>query len=270
MARYLVLALLFVFSLAVHAVPSPDRWSYWDKVDKNNNAVVDHSTWQKFLDRYVKLSESTGMYMVEYGRVKKADKEELNAYLESLSKQDPRKLNRREQLSYWINLYNALTVDLILDYYPVKSITKLGKGWFRMGPWKDELIEIAGQNISLHDIEHRIIRPIWNNPRIHYALNCASIGCPDLLPDAYQGIKIDNQLEAAARRFINQQKGAAFVSGRLVLSSIFDWYEDDFADEDGVLKEVKLFAIGDLKRQLENYNGRISYRYNWKLNEYRP
>ncbi|USE34944.1 DUF547 domain-containing protein [Endozoicomonas sp. SCSIO W0465] len=245
MARCVVSALLLLFSLfsvAVQAVPSPDRWSYWDKVDKNSEKVVDHSEWQKFLDRYVKLSESTGMFMVEYGRVTKTDKERLDTYLHAIAQQDPRTLNRNEQQAYWINLYNALTVDLILDYYPVKSITRLGKGWFRMGPWKDELIKIAGQNISLHDIEHRILRPIWNNPRIHYALNCASIGCPDLLPDPFQGRRIDDQLADAARRFINQKKGAAFVNGRLVLSSIFDWYEDDFIDEDGVLKESNCSA----------------------------
>ncbi|WP_422450848.1 MULTISPECIES: DUF547 domain-containing protein [unclassified Endozoicomonas] len=270
MARYVVSALLLLFSIAVQAVPSPDLWSYWDKADQSSEQVVDHSQWQNFLDRYVILSESTGMYMVEYGRVTKTEKGSLDAYLNSLAGLDPRKLNRTEQLAYWINLYNALTVDLILDYYPVKSITKLGKGWFRMGPWRDELIMIAGQTISLHDIEHRILRPIWNNPRIHYALNCASIGCPDLLPDAFRGKRIDQQLEAAARRFINQKKGATLVNGRLVLSSIFDWYEDDFIDKDGVLNEIKSFASGDLKHQLENYRGRISYRYNWKLNEYRP
>ena len=78
------------------------------------------------------------------------------------------------------------------------------------------------------------------------------------------------QLNAAARRFINQEKGAVLIDGRLVLSSIFDWYEDDFVDEEGVLEELKVFARDDLKQQLKNFNGRISYRYNWKLNEYRP
>ena len=159
-------------------------------------------------------------------------------------------------------------MDLILDYYPVKSITRLGKGWFRTGPWRDELITIAGQAISLHDIEHRILRPIWKNPRIHYGLNCASIGCPDLLPTVFRSSDVNQQLEAAARRFINQEKGAVLIDGRLVLSSIFDWYEDDFVNEEGVLEELKVFARDDLKLQLETFNGRISYRYNWKLNEY--
>jgi len=270
MARYLVPAFALLLSFAVHAAPSPDYWSYWDKTDEHSEVTVDHRQWQGFLDGYVKLSADTGMYMVAYGRVKRDDKKALDAYLQQLAELDPRKLSRDEQLAYWINLYNALTVDLILDYYPVKSITRLGKGWFRMGPWRDELITIAGQAISLHDIEHRILRPIWNNPRIHYALNCASIGCPDLLPTAYRSSTINQQLDAAARRFINQEKGAELIDGRLVLSSIFDWYEDDFVDEDGVLEELKVFARKGLKQQLDRFDGRISYRYNWKLNEYRP
>lgn len=269
MNRYIVLTVLLLFSAVTRAAPSPDYWSFWDKADESSEAEVDHQLWQGFLDSYVKPSASTGMYMVEYGRVKRADKKALDAYLQQLAGLDPRKLSRDEQLAYWINLYNALTVDLILDYYPVKSITRLGKGWFRMGPWRDELITIAGQSISLHDIEHRILRPIWKNPRIHYALNCASIGCPDLLPTVFQGNSVHEQLKVAARRFINQEKGAVLIDGRLVLSSIFDWYEDDFDDEEGVLEELKVFARDELKRQLENFDGRISYRYNWKLNEYR-
>ncbi len=270
MARYLVPTFVLFFSFAVHAAPSPDYWPYWDKADERSDMVVDHLKWQRFLDSYVKLSTNTDMYMVEYGRVKRDDKKTLDAYLQQLAELDPRKLSRDEQLAYWINLYNALTVDLILDYYPVKSITRLGKGWFRMGPWRDELITIAGQGISLHDIEHRILRPLWNNPRIHYALNCASIGCPDLLPTVYRSSTVNQQLAAAGRRFINQEKGAELIDGRLVLSSIFDWYEDDFIDEDGVLDELQVFARDDLKQQLNGFNGRISYRYNWKLNEYRP
>lgn len=268
MDRYLVLTVLLLFNSVAHAAPSPDYWSYWDKADDSSDVVVDHEVWQGFLNSYVKLSASAGMYMVEYGRVKRADKEALDAYLQQLAGLDPRKLRRNEQLAYWINLYNALTVDLILDYYPVKSITRLGKGWFRTGPWRDELITIAGQAISLHDIEHRILRPIWKNPRIHYGLNCASIGCPDLLPTVFRSSDVNQQLEAAARRFINQEKGAVLIDGRLVLSSIFDWYEDDFVNEEGVLEELKVFARDDLKLQLETFNGRISYRYNWKLNEY--
>ncbi len=270
MTRFFFAVFLSFFGFALHAAPSPDYWSYWDRADDDSGVVVDHQQWQDFLDDYVTPSAAYDMFMVEYGRVKRDDKKALDDYLQQLARLDPRKLSRDEQLAYWINIYNALTVDLILDYYPVKSITRLGKGWFRMGPWRDELITIAGQSVSLHDIEHRILRPIWNNPRVHYALNCASIGCPDLLPRVYQGSTINRQLEVAARRFINQDKGAEFIDGRLMLSSIFDWYEDDFVGEDGVLEELKLFARTELKQQLDGYDGRISYRYNWKLNEYRP
>ena len=270
MIKYFLTGCLFLSVMNLQAAPSADLWEFWDKADHKSQINIDHSLWQEFLDRYVRHSDSAGMYMVEYGRVKKADKLKLVQYLQSLAVQDPRQLTPNEQLAYWINLYNALTVNLILDYYPVKSITKLGKGWFRTGPWRDELITIARHSVSLDDIEHRIIRPIWKNPRIHFVLNCASIGCPDLMPEVYQSDKIDEQLKSAARRFINQEKGVFFVGDRLVLSSIFDWYEDDFEDESGVMKELKRFANSQLLQQLEGFRGRISYRYDWKLNQYKP
>ncbi len=270
MVKY-VLALCFLLvGIKSQAAPSPDLWDFWNKADLNSQISIDHSLWQGFLDRYVKHSDSTNMYMVEYGRVKRADRLKLSQYLQTLAVQDPRKLAPDEQFAYWVNLYNALTVNLILDYYPVKSITKLGKGWFRTGPWRDELITIAGHAISLDDIEHRILRPIWKDPRIHFVLNCASIGCPDLMPEVYESEKIDEQLNNAARRFINQAKGVSFVGKRLILSSIFDWYEEDFRDQAGVMKELKSFANSKLLQQLNAYRGRISYRYDWKLNQYKP
>lgn len=269
MLRAIWLMLFLLASPNVSAVPDKELWVYWDEEKKASKTVVDHSLWQDFLDKYVKFSNARNMYMVEYGRVKKADKDSLRKYLNTLAVTDPRTLYKKEQLAYWINLYNALTVDLILKYYPVKSITKLGKGWFRLGPWRDNLISINGKSISLHDIEHRILRPIWEDPKVHYALNCASIGCPDLLPEAYSALKLDYQLEKAGDRFVNQKKGVNFIGGRMMLSKIFEWYEDDFEGEKGVQKELLEHAQGDLKKKIETYKGRISYSYDWQLNEYR-
>ena len=138
-----------------------------------------------------------------------------------------------------------------------------------MGPWDDKIITIAGEELSLNDIEHRILRPIWNNARIHYAVNCASIGCPDIAPVAYSGALIEAQLDEAGKRFINQSKGVNFVGGRLLLSKIFDWYSDDFSGKEGVWKELMQFADPKLRARLESYKGGISYHYNWKLNEFR-
>lgn len=122
--------------------------------------------------------------LFRYAEVTKEDKTLLNDYLDQLSKLDPREFNRQEQYAYWVNLYNALTVKLILDNYPVASITKLG-GLFSFGPWDEKVFTVAGQTLTLNDIEHRILRPIWKDPRTHYAVNCASLGCPNLQSQAF-------------------------------------------------------------------------------------
>ena len=277
--RLILLLCLMVQTTLVRAVPEKDYWSFWDKQNQDSTLVVDHTDWQIILDKYVRFSAKLQMYTFVYGGVSRENARRLRGYLKSLSEIDPRTLNRNEQLAYWINLYNALTVELILKNYPVKSITKLGKGWFRVGPWDDELITVAGKELSLNDIEHRILRPVWNNARIHYAVNCASIGCPDLAPEAYSGKLIEAQMDEAAKRFINQSKGVNFAGGRLVLSKIFEWYGDDFAGKDssgkaysgeeGVWKELLQFADAELKARLDAYKGGISYHYNWKLNEFR-
>ena len=266
----LILALLLtVVCHSAWAAPAKDYWSFWDQHNQESTQTVSHSDWQIILDKYVRFSDKLDMYTFVYGGVSSENTKRLRHYLKTLSELDPRTLNRNEQLAYWVNLYNALTVELILKNYPVKSITKLGKGWFRQGPWDEELITIAGKALSLNDIEHRILRPIWNDSRIHYAINCASIGCPDILPTAFTGAEINDQFDKAARRFINQSKGVNFVSGRLVLSKIFEWYEDDFAGEKGVRKELLKYAEKGLRDQLRAYQGGISYHYNWKLNEFR-
>ena len=273
MLRILLLSVLLigpVHAFAVSfAVPDKDIWVYWDTEDKASKKVVDHSQWQSFIDKYVKYSDRYGMFMVEYGKVKKADKDNLRKYLNTLAVIDPRSLRKDEQLAYWINLYNALTVDLILKYYPVKSITKLGKGWFRIGPWKDGLLSINGKYISLHDIEHRILRPIWDKPEVHFALNCASIGCPDLAPEIYTAAGMESQLKRAGKRFVNQDKGVNFVGGRMVLSKIFEWYKGDFGGEKGVRRVLLEHARADLRKKIEAYKTRISYRYKWQLNEFK-
>lgn len=260
---------LMIAASVAQAVPDKDRWGFWDHSNENSHIVIDHSEWQLVLDKYVRFSEKDQMFAFVYGGVSRENMVRLKNYLKVLSDVDPRELNRKEQLAYWINLYNVLTVDLILRNYPVKSITKLGKGWFRYGPWDDKVFSIQGQELSLNDIEHRILRPFWDDSRVHYAINCASIGCPDLAPDVYKGKLVEMQLNEAGKRFINQSKGANFVGARLVLSKIFDWYVDDFGGKEGVRKELLQFANPTLLKRIVSYKGSISFYYDWKLNEYR-
>jgi len=152
------------------------------------------------------------------------------------------KLNRPEQQAYWINLYNALTVQVVLDHYPVETIRDIdiSPGLFSDGPWGKKLVTIEAEPVSLDDIEHRILRPIWRDPRIHYAVNCASVGCPDLLARAYRTDDMDQTLTANAVAYINSARGVALKGGEVSVSSIYDWFEADFGgNEAGVLKHLR-------------------------------
>jgi hypothetical protein len=180
------------------------------------------------------------------------------------------RLNRNEQKVYWVNLYNALTVQLVLDHYPVKSIRdiNISPGIFSKGPWQKKLLTIQAEALSLDDIEHRILRPIWKDNRIHYAVNCASLGCPNLLPEAFSAEKMEAQLDKGARDFINHSRGVAVDGKNLKLSKIYDWFSEDFSGSSGgVIQHLLGFAAPDLARTLASFRGKISFDYDWRLNE---
>ena len=155
-----------------------------------------------------------GVNRVAYGKVAPQDKQALASYVDRLSKVQVTKLARSEQLPYWINLYNAATVKVVLDHYPVESILKIdiSPGLFAKGPWKKKLLTVEGEAVSLDDIEHRILRPIWKDPRTHYAVNCASLGCPNLQPRAFTAGNMDELLDAGARAYVNHPRGARVFS----------------------------------------------------------
>jgi hypothetical protein len=121
--------------------------------------------------------------------------------------------------------------------------------------------------LTLNDIEHRILRPIFGDPRVHFAVNCASLGCPNLGAEPYLADRLDVQLDTAARAFINHPRGASISDSRLTLSSIFKWYGDDFGETVAErLEWVAAYANPDLAEQLTGWDGRISYEYDWRLN----
>lgn len=264
-----VFALLMLLSSVTSAAPASEYWGFWDKSDEKSLKAIDHSTWDVFLSRYLKPSADPEGTFLSYSKVSAPDRKLLKDYIASLTRLDPRQYVRAEQMAYWINLYNALTVELILENYPVKSITKLGP-WYKFGPWDDKITKVAGQSLSLNDIEHRILRPIWQDKRIHYAVNCASKGCPDLALEAYSSIKLNSQLSEAARRYVNQEKGVVFIDKRLVLSRIYEWYSVDFGSRDELMAHLKANASDGLRRKLEKYTGPIDYQYDWGLNELKP
>jgi len=271
---YLRLAVIALFLAAggvmAAGAPKAQLWERWLAHDPAATQAVDHEPWSRFLQRYVLAEHPSGISRVRYAEVTEGDRRLLQGYLEDLQAVRVSQLNRDEQRAFWINLYNALTVELILGHYPVGSITKINpaRALFARGPWDAELLEVEGQALSLNDVEHRILRPIWRDPRIHYAVNCASLGCPNLQAEAFTAANAETLLDRGAREYVNHPRGARLERGRLVLSSIYDWFQEDFgATEQGVLRHLSAYAEGELRGILEGYSGRIGYDYDWSLNE---
>jgi len=227
---------------------------------------VDHTAWQAFLDRYV-VTTDDDRTLVRYRAVSADDRAALQLYIASIAALDPRTLNGDEQFAYWINLYNALTVEVVLGNPGKDGIKRMGHGLFSTGPWDDELVQITGEPVTLNDIEHRILRPIWKDRRIHFAVNCASISCPNLATEAYTPENLDRLLDAGEQAYLQHPRGLRFLpDGTLQLSSILDWYRKDFAaDQPGLLRYLA-GVRPDLADRLLDHNGKIRFDYDWSLN----
>ena len=268
MKRILILALLTMFAISVGAAPAAKLWSKWEDSDSSNAQRVDHTAFNVFLGKYLDTAHPSGINRVAYGRVTSVDRAGLDSYLEELQSVKVTGLNRNEQQAYWINLYNAFTVKVILDNYPVDSILKISKGLFKTGPWDMKLMRIEGEEVSLNDIEHRVLRPIWKDNRIHYAVNCASLGCPNLQGQAFTAENTDRLLDKAAREYVNHSRGVGFEGSRLGASSIYSWYQVDFGGgKEPLIRHLIEYAEPDLAARLEAYVGSIKYSYDWNLNE---
>ena len=251
------------------AAPGSELLSAWEASVETNAESIDHSAWQGILDTYL-TSHPSGINRFDYAALKAnaEDAARLAGYLTSLQELDPRHYSRQEQQAYWINFYNALTVRVVADAYPVDSIRDIYQGWLPLGPWDDVHAEVAGMPLTLNNIEHGILRPIWRDPRIHYAVNCASHGCPNLSPTVYTAANTETQLEAGARAYINHPRGASFVDDDfLLISSIYEWYVEDFGGtEKTVIDHLMQYAEEELAARLKTFSGSIDYEYDWNLN----
>jgi uncharacterized protein DUF547 len=272
--RYLAPALAFFFVLVAVlapalAAPKAELWDRWMDQDPASKERVDHSAWDGFLKAYVRVGDD-GINRVAYGRVTDVDRKALDTYLSSLEATPVSKISRAEQLPFWINLYNSLTLRLILERYPIGSIREIdiSPGLFADGPWGKALATVDGEAVSLDDIEHRILRPIWKDPRIHYAVNCASIGCPNLHIEAYTAENTETLLSDSARAYINHSRGARVEDGKLTVSSIYRWFADDFGGTDEtIIAHLKRYADGALKNALDEATKIDGHAYDWALND---
>ena len=265
--KILTTVLMLIACSQAWAAPKAELWPFWQNSQQQSEKIVDHAVWDQFLSQYLVTQQQP--YRLRYSAVSTQDREKLSDYLKQLQNTDPRQLNRAEQLAFWINLYNAATVDLILQHYPVKSITKIKSGFFSFGPWDKKILNIAGQKLSLNDIEHRILRPIFNDARLHYAVNCASIGCPNLAAQAYTAANTEQLLEKGAQEYVNHPRGVSFDGDKLKISSIYKWFAVDFGDSDAaILAHLHRYAAGELKFALSRADRISDYDYDWSLNDH--
>ncbi len=263
---------LVVFSMTKSlAAPKAELWAFWAGHNVHSVAVIDHGPWDAFLKKYVTTGPE-GVNRLPYARVSAEDRRKLDSYIDGLSGVQIRIYRRSEQLAYWINLYNALTIRLIVQRYPVDSILDLNisPGWLSVGPWGKKLLRVEGEEISLDDIEHRILRPIWQDNRVHYGVNCASVGCPNVAGSAYAGATVDEALTRAARAYVNSGRGINIDEGDLYVSSIYKWFVADFGGNTaGVLAHLKKYAAHGIKAKLGAFSDVSGYQYDWSLNEAR-
>jgi hypothetical protein len=267
----LLLALLWCSAAFAAAQPSFDH---------------SHAAWTELLRRHVALLDRGKASQVDYAGFAR-DRPALKAYLEALSAVDAREYGswtRAEQLAFLINAYNAFTIDIVLRGYPnVKSIRDLGEGFLARGPWKDKAFTLLGNPQSLDGVEHDTIRKpgAFDEPRIHFAVNCASVGCPMLREEAYVAARLDTQLEEQTVRFLSDRSRNRYDAQQRVLevSQIFDWYRQDFErGQRGFESLPKTLArYADLLADAESDRsairaGSVPIRhlgYDWTLNDVR-
>jgi len=211
---------------------------------------VDNNFWTELLKKHVSSDGN-----VDYKGFK-SDSKSLDIYLDYLVKNKPytNKSTKKEQLAYWINTYNAFTVKLIIDNYPIKSIKDINN------PWDKKFITIDNISLSLNDIEHEILRKM-NEPRIHFVINCASVSCPKLLNVAFFAHTLENQLHSATINFINEKN--TLSRDRVELSKIFKWFREDF-ERNGSLIDF----LNDYSEVNIDSKAKIKFKdYNWALND---
>jgi hypothetical protein len=224
-----------------------------------SRATVDHSLYGELLNKYVNDG------VVDYQGFKD-EEAKLDEYLTVLENTKVKELSRDEQFAFYVNAYNAWTIKLILSAYPgIESIKDLGNIF--KSPWEKEIVRINGKVLTLDEIEHAILRAQFKDPRVHFAVNCASKSCPPLISEPYRGSTLDSQLEDATRAFINDPTSNYLEGNKLYVSRIFKWFSEDF--NDNVLGFFLQYGEGAFKRRLESQKNKLEIvylSYDWSLN----
>lgn len=226
--------------------------------------------YERLLRRHVAPGVVDGIRsnLADYGALA-ADPDYARA-LDDFAGADPARMSRTERFAFWINAYNLMALETVVDRYPLKSIKDGGNLLFPI--WRKEVATVAGRKRSLDEVEHKILRPEFGDPRVHFAIVCASLSCPDLRNEPYVPERLDAQLDDAARAFLANEAKGLVVSPKgdgARVSAIFKWFADDFAASGGVLAFLRATGPAAVGQRLENLRpGGLSYLdYDWSLND---
>ncbi len=245
-----VLCTLSLHLLAASGPITPEILAPYAISNKTEVVGVSHAPLDAMLKKYVSADGK-----VDYESFK--NDPTLDRYIGMLGSVDPGSLSTKEQMAYWINAYNAFTIKLVLDNYPVKSIKDVGS------PWDKKFIRIMGKVYSLNQIENEILRPQFGDARIHFAINCASISCPKLHNAAFTAENLEGKLDQLTRAFVNDASMNQISAGSVKISELFNWYGVDFKKNGTLIDWLNKYS--DVKI---NANATISnMKYNWNLNK---
>jgi hypothetical protein len=232
-----------------------------------------HAAWDALLKKHVAVQGGGRASQLRYEGMAR-DRAALTAYLAQLSavpEAEFKGWDRPRQMAFLINAYNAFTVEKILQRYPdIRSIWDFGKLFGN--PFKDRFFTLFQKPFSLDEIEHETLRKLYRDPRIHYAVNCASVGCPMLREEAYVGERLERQLDEQALRFLSDRTRNRYRDGRLEVSKIFDWFKEDFEPREKYFARYAsaLSDNSEFRKLIELGQARLEFlEYDWSLNDFR-
>lgn len=256
------LVVLMAISMNASAAPKAVMIEFWNDVEPSSGLKMNHTRWDGLLKKYVNDTHESGVNRFDYDRVTETDKKILSDYLAYLQQMDPRQLNRPRQKAFWLNLYNATIVWVILESEPKESIKSIGR------LWRNNRLVIARQKMSLDDIQHGVLRPLYKDPRIHFGLSAGTVGSGDILPEAYNMDNVEELLERNTKRFFTKtNKGVSVEDGVMVVSTIMKWYKKDFGSNDLMMKAfIKKYVNPEMERLIDQTR-KTSYQYDWTLNK---
>ncbi len=263
----LMLTIVFgVCSSSAAAATEMKLIRFWDDSEPSSIIDVDHAPLQEILQKYIVADHPSGISRFNYALVSESDTAKLQQYLEYLQLLEPRQLNEAEAKAYWVNLYNAATLNMVIEAYASGRVNKVKARGLSARRWRRDIVTIAQQDMSLDDILHGVIRPLYKDPRMHYAVFFCTLGGPDMPVEVMNGENNETLLNQFEVAYLNQGRAVRLENGELVLSEMFKTYDTDFAsDQYGLVSYLKQHVAPPLADVLDTVSD-VRFEYDWTVN----